>query len=63
MKIFEKFGRFVAKHWKEYWGGLTLIALGSITGYFIDPIFVAITSIWFILVGWVLSRKYRKYRK
>lgn len=59
-EIYATFGKFVAEHWVAYWGVLAIITAGGFIGHFFGWAFSLFVPAWFVFVGWVLSRKYKK---
>lgn len=61
--LYLTFGKFVSEHWKAYWIVLAIIAGGGFLGHFFGWPFSLFVPGWFVFVGWVMSRKYKKSRK
>lgn len=58
--IYESFGKFVSEHWFMYWVALAIVAAGGVIGDLFGWPFSLFVPGWFVLVGWVMKRKYDK---
>lgn len=54
------FGKFVSENWKTYWVALAVIAGGGIIGDLFGWPFSLFVPGWFVLVGYVMKKKYDK---
>lgn len=59
-EVYASFGKFVAEHWFTYWVALAIVAAGGFIGDFFGWPFSLFVPAWFVLVGYVLSRKYKR---
>jgi hypothetical protein len=58
--VYSSFGKFVSEHWFMYWVVLAIIAAGGVIGDLFGWPFSLFVPGWFVLVGWVMKKKYDK---
>jgi hypothetical protein len=58
--IQNSFGKFVSQNWGIYWVALSVIAAGGIVGDLLGWPFSLFVPGWFLLVGYVMKKKYNK---